>query len=1032
MDKNKVWTLNVSFETEGKNSLYNKWGTVLLSGGNNASNNQWLYLSANGNGYLRLPGFRSLYSDTQDANNYFYEHTNGKIATFTVSIANQGNGTAIVTVINSEGVSKSSSAVTFDAKSFTQLSSYITKGVNITKLEITEGPIPNPFSGCSKLVKIAFDGNCANYYVDENGDLYNSSDVLVCSPEGKAAKDAASSELAALIEKMKSLTAQVATYNPVGKATEITMQTTEPDKANYIWCSNVHDSGADAAGGVAALLDENDDSYLHTDYTNVSATNDFLQVELGDGNGLNQFKIAGKHRKNVGNDKPKKIEILGSTDKNAWEVIATVDNITQTAGAAWESQAITATIRYPYLKFVVTTGTDRIYFHMAKFDLLKLTSAATLHKHFVGTGLTADFAAEKYDVLLDAIYAFEHESTVDGVQNALNELQTAYTDLEKKIKEIISVKFTLDENNPVLHKIIIKRANDGSKVLHYDEASKMVAVAGKADNSSWQAWYFIGDANGITIHPYNADGRVLGATNTSNGAGKVSAMDKATYDRWTFLKQGDNGYFNLRTTSNGAYFSNFGGDTNKMGFWDGDNNENKTQNDGGSLFKIEEVAFENNNLRFYQLSDVKAALTDGANIPSGTNVGLYSNVEAYRTACTTASALISAGNTSSSEDCYNSYTSLRNTKAEITYNEPDENKFYVIKSVAGNEYCKDKYVHTYCESHVHHHSTWGDKTYDHQHLLFDAPEDISQVDLRIFQLEKTENQGEYNIKNLHTGLYVKSFGKNLEHMGDATSAAKVKIAGYSDGAVTLKIGNNDPMHAQQDYGVIVTYGAAEGNASLWSVEEIAKSEICYKASISPVGYSTLYLNYPVAIPSGLSAYTTTQIGETTMRLTEISGVIPARTAVILQGEEGTYDFCYTETKEQINPNALLKGTLYKETITKNNAFNYYVLANVDTTPDDGEDNKKVGFYQAVKGDDTDKFINAANKAYLQVSPSEHAVSLAFLGFDFDDDQETGIIETENGNVDGENAVIFDLQGRRLQKVNKSGMYIVNGKKVLVK
>ena len=109
-----------------------------------------------------------------------------------------------------------------------------------------------------------------------------------------------------------------------------------------------------------------------------------------------------------------------------------------------------------------------------------------------------------------------------------------------------------------------------------------------------------------------------------------------------------------------------------------------------------------------------------------------------------------------------------------------------------------------------------------------------------------------------------------------------------------------------------------------------------------------------------------------------------------------------------------------------------MLANVDTTPDDGEDNKKVGFYQAVNGNDTNTFINAANKAYLQVSPSEHGISLAFLGFDFDDDQETGIAETENGNVDGENAVIIDLQGRRLQKANKSGIYIVNGKKVLVK
>ena len=1013
-------------------NTFNQWGSGLFATsdyplGKSYDGGFQFYLAKAGNFVLKVGG------GTEDAlNNSNCKVVAGKEFTATI---NYSNNIITITVDNGDGqigtYTKNCTINNISAFS-AAIPQGITLNVSVRTLKET-----NPFSGCSNLDKIAFNGTCANYYVNDEGDLYNSSDVLVCSPEGKA-KGAARRELAVVIEKMKSLTTQVATYNPVGKATEIEMQATKQEEPYYIWCSNPHTGdNADARGGVAALLDEDPKTYLHTNWSSVSSTYDYLQIDNVNPEDLMNFKIAGQQRADGQSDRPKMIEIFGSNDNTNWTSIATVTGLPNTASGTWTSEVLSSGANYAHYKFVVKTynnenNVGRPYFHMAKFDLFKLTSTATLHKHFVGTDLDADFAAKKYDVLIEAIYAFDHATTADEVQKALAALQTAYTGLENKIKEIISVKFTLDENNPVLHKIIIKRANDGSKVLHYDEASKMVAVAGKADNSSWQAWYFIGDANGITIHPYNADGRVLGATNTSNGAGKVSAMDKATYDRWTFLKQGDNGYFNLRTVSNGAYFSNFGGDTNKMGFWDGDNNENKTQNDGGSLFKIEEVAFENNNPRFYQLSDVKAALTDGANIPSGTNVGLYSNVEAYRTACTTASALISAGNTSSSEDCYNSYTSLRNTKAEITYNEPDENKFYVIKSVAGNEYCKDKYVHTYCESHVHHHSTWGDKTYDHQHLLFDAPEDISQVDLRIFQLEKTENQGEYNIKNLHTGLYVKSFDKNSEHMGDATFAAKVKIAGYSDGAVTLKIGNNKPMHAQQDYGVIVTYGAAEGNASLWSVEEIAESEICYKASISSVGYSTLYLNYPVAIPSGLSAYTTTQIGETTMRLTEISGVIPARTAVILQGEEGPYDFCYKETKEQTNPNALLKGTLYKETIKKDDGFNYYVLANVDTTPDDGEDNKKVGFYQAVNGDDPNTFINAANKAYLQVSPSEHAVSLAFLGFDFDDDQETGIIETENGNVDGENAVIFDLQGRRLQKVNKSGMYIVNGKKVLIK
>ena len=38
------------------------------------------------------------------------------------------------------------------------------------------------------------------------------------------------------------------------------------------------------------------------------------------------------------------------------------------------------------------------------------------------------------------------------------------------------------------------------------------------------------------------------------------------------------------------------------------------------------------------------------------------------------------------------------------------------------------------------------------------------------------------------------------------------------------------------------------------------------------------------------------------------------------------------------------------------------------------------------------------------------------------------VESENGNV----KVIYDLQGRKIETITKSGIYIVDGKKVLVK
>ena len=73
-----------------------------------------------------------------------------------------------------------------------------------------------------------------------------------------------------------------------------------------------------------------------------------------------------------------------------------------------------------------------------------------------------------------------------------------------------------------------------------------------------------------------------------------------------------------------------------------------------------------------------------------------------------------------------------------------------------------------------------------------------------------------------------------------------------------------------------------------------------------------------------------------------------------------------------------------------------------------------GTYEAV--------LNNANKAYLAI-----ASNALFIGLDYDDT--TYIENVENAN---EETVIYDLVGRRVQHMNVSGVYIVNGKKVSVK
>ena len=68
--------------------------------------------------------------------------------------------------------------------------------------------------------------------------------------------------------------------------------------------------------------------------------------------------------------------------------------------------------------------------------------------------------------------------------------------------------------------------------------------------------------------------------------------------------------------------------------------------------------------------------------------------------------------------------------------------------------------------------------------------------------------------------------------------------------------------------------------------------------------------------------------------------------------------------------------------------------------------------------------NNANKAYLSIDN----LNPAMLSFIFDGT--TGIGEIENDGVAP--AGIYDLSGRRLDRISAPGLYIVDGKKILVK
>ena len=186
----------------------------------------------------------------------------------------------------------------------------------------------------------------------------------------------------------------------------------------------------------------------------------------------------------------------------------------------------------------------------------------------------------------------------------------------------------------------------------------------------------------------------------------------------------------------------------------------------------------------------------------------------------------------------------------------------------------------------------------------------------------------------------------------------------------------------------------------------------YTLTVGETGYATLFLDFAATVPAfeDKNGVFAAKVKGNYVDLTKVEGVLPANTGVIVKAAPGEYTFTYTDKEATVDTD--LKGTATAEYITP--AGTAYVLGKLDG---------KVALYKAMLTDG--KFLNNANKAYLVVANANPAAQYSFrFG-----EGTTGI-----ENVESAEAVkaIFDLTGRRVEAVTAPGIYIVNGKKVIVK
>lgn len=230
-------------------------------------------------------------------------------------------------------------------------------------------------------------------------------------------------------------------------------------------------------------------------------------------------------------------------------------------------------------------------------------------------------------------------------------------------------------------------------------------------------------------------------------------------------------------------------------------------------------------------------------------------------------------------------------------------------------------------------------------------------------------------------------------------------------------------------GYPLVHKASETTATkeltIWAGDDAVASTD--KFTITPAKYGTYYTEDAFVMPEGVLGYTITSEDGKTLNFNETyaaGAVVPAKTALVLKAtEELTTNKEYTYTI--VNSTAvaptdnLLHGSVAEAMTNVEGAKAYYKLAN----PTEG-----LGFYYGAENGGA--FKNGAHKAYLAVKTE--ALS-QMRGFSFDS-MTTGINHVVANAEHAKSTVIYDLNGRRVNSLSAAakGVYIVNGKKVIVK
>ena len=862
-------------------------------------------------------------------------------------------------------------------------------------------------------------------------------------------------ELTGLIENTKYLVTEVAVVDET--ESKIALQCTDENASYYLYCNapgktNNYD-GDDK--GVTALLDNDSDTFLHTTYNGNDYADDldhYLRLDMGENEALAAFKFNYVGRVGNTDNAPKTIVIEGSNDRENFEEITTLKNLPTADNATYQSDVITNGKAYRYIRFMVTetsNGSDHNGHDFFALSHFSVTACKTIKvaEDYVSPNLPLSTVVAANNEVVDGITVKEQfYVTQDLYDSTVAELQAAKDALEAAIAlKNIPVKLTTDVNNPVLYKIRINRSYAEYASLQYDASDSKVAIAAmEFATANAQSWYFMQgtDADSyedILILPYvgsenpNTTLR-LAAEDTNSGAGKVMAVEanNATYTKQNWYITVDagktaEGWWNIRPEGKNNYFSNHSGNGNKMGFW------NSSSDDGSEFKFILDEAY----------AIVEEAFASYTREPEYTDVPGYLATDDYNNAYDAVAGYIENKN-GEDADVFDAFAALEDVKANATYvpsHSLEHGAVYRIMNLITNTETQYKYHYI---------------ANNNAAISFPTEPKTDGSDLWVCIKDGDNYKFVSALGTLSLGWRAGSEDAQTfvvsDGIVDGAKCLKKNSDNWRMALTNEKYSNKGPLFNQSS--------SSETQSDNWSTDwffQNVDAEVAFNVSISSRRFSSLYLPYNVTVPEGVSAFTAVAVDGGYVDLyrvadnddeTAAGNTIPARTPVILYIEDDNevpasskaFAFEFTAGDASLDKaiqqhigDAIIYGKILQTPVECTDGYRYYKLGskNGDTV------SKMYWMYKEYSRDGTIANGNAgtdnggyircsANKIYMRVQENnaQNAFSMRFAG------ATTGIDEVNGEN--GEVKAIYDMQGRKLTEITMPGMYIVNGKKVMVK